>query len=93
MVLVYLAFSAVLVSINNVVGQIITSKGKMWTGLFFNVLWALAMVLFSWYFIMRGLGAEGLAIAYLLSYGLHSVWQIIYVKYFLNIEFKHTVKG
>jgi O-antigen/teichoic acid export membrane protein len=93
MVLVYLAFSAVLVSINNVVGQIITSKGKMWTGLFFNVLWALAMVLFSWYFIMRGLGAEGLAIAYLLSYGLHSVWQIIYVKYFLNIEFKHTVQG
>lgn len=92
MVLIYLAFSAVLVSINNVVGQVITSKGKMWTGLFFNALWALSMIIFSWYFIANGLGAEGLAMAYLISYGLHSFWQIIYVKYFLNIELKQTVQ-
>lgn len=91
MVLVYLAFSAVLVSINNVVGQVMTSKGKMWTGLFFNALWALSMIIFSWYFITNGFGAEGLAIAYLISYGLHSFWQIIYIKYFLNLELKYTV--
>ncbi len=90
-VLIYLAFSAVLVSINNVVGQLITSKGRMWTGLFLNMLWAISMIIFSWYFLMKGFGAEGLAMAYLISYALHSCWQIIYVKFFLNIEFKNTI--
>jgi O-antigen/teichoic acid export membrane protein len=92
MVLVYLAFSAVLVSINNVVGQVITSKGKMWTGLFFNLLWALSMALFSWYFIRKGLGAEGLAMAYLISYGLHSLWQIFYIQYSLKISLQYKIE-
>lgn len=91
-VLIFLAFSAVLVSINNVVGQVIISKNKMWTGLFFNAMWAFSMITFGWYFIANGMGAEGLAMAYLISYGLHSLWQMIYVKYFLNIEFKQSLR-
>lgn len=84
-VLIYFSLCAVLVSINNVVGQVITSKGKMWTGLLLNIFWAISMVTLSRYFITNNYGAEGLAIAYLISYGLHSCWQIIYIRYFLKI--------
>lgn len=80
MVLVYLSFSAVLVSINNVVGQVITSKGRMWTGLLLNIVWAISMLIFSWYFVTSGYGAEGLAIAYLISYTIHTFSQLIYIK-------------
>ncbi|MGE4578574.1 MAG: oligosaccharide flippase family protein [Desulfuromonadales bacterium] len=77
-VLVLLVSSAVLIAINQVVGQAIASRGKMWIGLSFNILWALALIGFSAFFLFRGYGALGLSIAYFMSYLLHSLWQGIY---------------
>ena len=65
-------------SINNVVGTALAAAGRMWTGLLFNTAWAGAQVTASILLVPR-LGAMGLAIAYLLSYLLHSLWQMIYV--------------
>lgn len=78
-VLVCLVASAVFVSINGVIGQAIASKSKMWWGFLFNVLWGAALIVLSHYFIGKGLGALGLAIAFLLAYFLHTVWQALYL--------------
>ncbi len=78
-VLVLLVFSAVLVAINQVVGQAIASRGKMWVGFFFNFLWGGALLGFSVWFVSNGYGAFGLAMAYFISYLLHTLWVSIYV--------------
>lgn len=79
--------TTVLVAVNNVIGQVITSKNKAWVGLFANLLWALVLVGFSFYFIkMEGMGAKGLAYAYLFSYIFHSVVQYMLYKFVLFKE-------
>lgn len=85
-ILIILACSAILVSVNNVVGQAIASKGKMWSGMLLNLLWALAMVSSSWILIKAGYGAQGLAGAYLISYLLHGCIQLFY---FRKVLFPH----
>ena len=74
--LLILLVTVVICAANNVLGQVITSKGKMWTGFGLNGLWALWLVLFSFIFIGKyQLGAVGLAYAMLISYLLHSIAQ------------------
>lgn len=71
-----LLITAVICATNNVLGQVIASKGKMWIGLGVNSLWAVWLILFSLLFIGKySLGATGLAYAMLVSYVLHSVTQ------------------
>lgn len=78
--------TAVICSANNVLGQVIASKGKMWIGFGLNSLWALWLVLFTLHFVGKmHLGALGLAYAMILSYFLHSITQVIVafrMKYF-----------
>lgn len=74
-----LSISTVLVALNSVVGQAIASKGRMWTGFSFNLMWATVFLFFSYYFIHIGYGVTGLAIANLIAYSAHSFWQICYV--------------
>jgi O-antigen/teichoic acid export membrane protein len=79
LVLILMAFSTVLVAINNVVGQAIVSKGRMWIGLVFNSTWAATLLTASYILIQRGHGALGLAWANLIAYVMHSIWQYVYV--------------
>jgi O-antigen/teichoic acid export membrane protein len=78
-VLACLAFSAVLVAVNNVVGQVIISKGHMWIGFGFNALWAATMLAGSFVLIRAGHGALGLALATLIAYLLHTLWQGLFM--------------
>jgi O-antigen/teichoic acid export membrane protein len=78
-VLIILSICTILVSINNVVGQAIASKGRMWIGFFFNLLWATSLIIMSQEFIKQG-GACGLAIAMLIAYLIHSICQFFYMK-------------
>jgi O-antigen/teichoic acid export membrane protein len=77
-VLVLLAFSAVLVAVNNVVGQAIASSGRMWVGFLFNSLWASVMLIAGYVLIRRNL-ALGLALTYVIAYGAHTIWQGVFV--------------
>lgn len=77
-VLVLLGLTAILMSINNVIGQAIASQGKMWIGFLFNALWAASIVLCALVLVPRN-GAIGLASANLIAYSLHSGWQFIYL--------------
>lgn len=83
-VLRVLSLSAVLAACNMVIGQAIISKGKMWLGLLFNILWAMSLVSMSALFLFRGYGAQGLAYATLIAYTLHLIWQGIYLANVLN---------
>lgn len=76
--LIILSASIVLVAFNNVIGQAIISLGRMWLGFFFNLLWGIVL-LGSAHFLIPLLGSIGLAWAYVLSYLLHSVWQVIFL--------------
>lgn len=73
--LVLLALSTILSSLNNVVGQAIISKGRVWVGFFFNLLWAISLFVLSYIFVKNGHGATGIAMANLLAYMLHCIWQ------------------
>jgi len=78
-VLRILAFSAVLVAANSVVGHAIVSKGKMWFGCIFNCLWAIALLTVASILLQKGYGALGLAYATLIAYLFHTLWQSIYL--------------
>jgi O-antigen/teichoic acid export membrane protein len=77
-VLRILSFSCVLVTINSVVGQAIISKSKMWTGLTFNALWGIVLLVSTYMFLRNGYGALGLAYSTLIAYAFHTCWQGIY---------------
>jgi len=49
------------------ISQVILVTGKMWIGVFVNLIWGILLVSISWYLIWSGNGAEGLAIANLIS--------------------------
>jgi O-antigen/teichoic acid export membrane protein len=74
-----LSMSTVLISLNNVVGQAIVSKGLMWIGLLFNVIWACSILTLSWLLVHKGYGVTGLAMANFISYSVHSLVQVTYL--------------
>jgi O-antigen/teichoic acid export membrane protein len=78
-VLRILAFTAMLMAVNNVVGQALASKGKMWVGFMFNALWAMTLLATAALLLHKGYGALGLACATFIAYLLHTAWQSVYV--------------
>lgn len=79
MPLILLAISTIFTSISTVVGISISSRAKMWVGFCFNFLWGIMVILFSYFFLYNGLGANGIALSILLSYFLHAFFQFIYL--------------
>lgn len=76
--LLILLVTAIICAINNVMGQVIASKGRMWIGFGVNGIWAIWIILFTLLFVGRfSLGATGLAYAMLVSYVLHSITQAV----------------
>lgn len=79
--LVLMFITTAFIAVNNVIGQAIASQGKMWLGLFVNVIWAGTLIGTSVIFVSQlKWGAAGLALAYLLSYALHTLIQFVYIK-------------
>lgn len=74
-----LAFSTVFSSVATVVGNAITSRGKVWTGFAFNLLWACMFIGFTIWALSQGMASYGVALALLCAYALHSLFQIIYL--------------
>jgi O-antigen/teichoic acid export membrane protein len=82
--LIFLAFAAVCMAVNDVIGQAIASIGKVWNGFAFNLLWAILLICCAYSLLTRSYGATGLSLAILISYIGHSVWQGIYIYWFLK---------
>jgi O-antigen/teichoic acid export membrane protein len=81
-VLIILAITAILVSYNGVIGQAIASKGKMWIGFILNLMWALVLVLFTYWFVKNGGGAFGFAEANFYAYLFLSVATTLILKFY-----------
>jgi O-antigen/teichoic acid export membrane protein len=73
-----LALSAVIGSLLVAVGQLIVARGSMWWGFALNLLWGVTFVTVALRAV-PGLGATGLAIAYLSSYAVHLLSCALYV--------------
>ena len=78
-VIAVLMISVFLNVVNGAVGAALAGSGRMWTGMFMNVGWAVALILSSLLLVPR-MGAMGLAAAYLAAYLLHTFWQMAYVE-------------
>lgn len=92
MVLRVLIISAGLMALNNVIGHAIASLNRMWAGFLFNLLWACTMIV-SAYWLCPSYGALGLAVANLIAYLLHTVWQFLYVIYSIESVFDFGKKS
>lgn len=74
---------SVLLSAGLVVGTLLTSTGAMWTGLVFNGIWAVIMIGTAVLAVPR-YGALGLALAYALSYLIHTAIQFLYFQVYVR---------
>lgn len=74
-----LAFSTVFSSAATVVGNAITSRGRVWTGFAFNFVWACMFIGFSLYALDLGMASKGVAFALLAAYALHTTFQLVYL--------------
>jgi O-antigen/teichoic acid export membrane protein len=83
LVLVLSAATAVICSVNNVVGTAILSAGSVWLGCAFNGAWAALFLAACYRFVPTGL-ALGLAGSMLCAYIAHTVWQAVYLRYRLS---------
>jgi O-antigen/teichoic acid export membrane protein len=84
--LVIMLITTGLIAVNNVIGQVIASKNKMWIGFYVNMLWGMFLIFFSYIFIVvMKMGAVGISLAYLLSYLLHTIIQFLFIKNLLKI--------
>jgi heme/copper-type cytochrome/quinol oxidase subunit 4 len=66
--LAILALSTIPTAIALVMEMMMYSREKMWTCLLFNIIWGIVAILFSHYYLMKGKGAESLALAILMAY-------------------------
>ena len=79
-ILIVISVTFVLIAIQTPVGQAIAAAGRMWVGMLMNLGWALVFTLAGVVLIGNyELGAMGLALTYLISYTVHSVWTGWYV--------------
>lgn len=68
-VLILLSAVSVITTTLSVIGQSISSMGKMWNGFCLNAIWAVTLVGSSWF--LTKAGAIGLALAIFIAYSVH----------------------
>ncbi|MDC8105111.1 oligosaccharide flippase family protein [Chryseobacterium sp. PTM-20240506] len=73
------------IAVNNVIGQLIASQGKMWLGLWVNFIWGISLLCGNYLLVMVfNLGAVGISLAYLFSYLVHTLIQFLLIKNFFK---------
>lgn len=78
-IITILMASVFLQIINVTIASAIAGSGRIWTGMFMNLGWAVVMIISSLIFIPR-LGGQGLAIAYSLSYTVLTICVMAYTE-------------
>lgn len=80
--LVIVLCTAGLLALQTPVGQLIVASGNIWPGFLMNVGWAVAYLIGTK--LLVGYGANGLAGARLIAYGLHASWTFWYAFHLLR---------
>lgn len=73
-VLIIVALTVGFTALGTPVWKMIAASDKMWVGVFTNFCWAVVLLACAWFFIGQGMGAYGLAMAYLIAYAFQSLW-------------------
>lgn len=81
-----LAYSTVMSSLAAVIGLCIVSRGKVWTGLGFNIGWAFMFAGGTYLALFYGLGIIGVGLALFASYTVHTISQMVYLWYVYKKE-------
>lgn len=76
-VLGLVAITVVVISLQLPVGQLLAASGRMWLGAALNFGWSLVFVVSALALVPTGLGAVGLAAAYLIAYAIHTFGTLI----------------
>jgi O-antigen/teichoic acid export membrane protein len=74
--LMVMSLASVLIAVGSTVSSAIVSVGAVWFGFFTNLIWACTFLTLTHFLVESG--ARGLALAYLLSYFLHSLSAFAY---------------
>ncbi len=80
------AATGALLAIQVPIGNLIAGLGRMWIGALQNLGWAIVLTTSAWWFVSRGWGAEGLALAYLVAYLCHAAWTFWFGLRLLKVE-------
>ena len=84
--LIIMFFTTGLIALNNVIGQVIASRNKMWLGFLVNLIWGIVLIILSYVFIVEfHWGAIGISLAYMISYMIHTATQFLLIKSILKI--------
>lgn len=67
-VLLLTCVAAFVIAVQTPLGQMIAATGRMWLGFYMSAGWAIIYLSLAAATLSRGLGADGIAVAYLLSY-------------------------
>jgi O-antigen/teichoic acid export membrane protein len=70
---------AVLNLVNDSLGQVLVSSGRMWAGCALYLAWGLVLLAGAW-LLVPPLGAAGLALAYFMAYASHAGWALLYTR-------------
>ena len=84
-VLMVLAVSALFSSIATSVGQALASKHRMWLAFLLNGIWATVLLVLAWVWAPH-YGALGVALAYLVSYGVHVITSFVVLRWLLRVS-------
>jgi O-antigen/teichoic acid export membrane protein len=84
-VLMVLAASALFSSVATSVGQALASKHRMWLAFLLNGIWATVLLGLAWVWTPR-YGALGVALAYLVSYGVHVITSFVVLRWLLRVS-------
>jgi O-antigen/teichoic acid export membrane protein len=83
-VLITLCSTAVMFSPYWIIGQSLVSRGHVWTMFLLNLGWAITLLAAEWF--MRGYGATGLALAYLMADTARLAAALIYANRMRSLE-------
>jgi O-antigen/teichoic acid export membrane protein len=77
-VLVIVAITSVVIAAQLPIGSMVAAVDRMWLGAGMNLGWSIVFLGTAAVLLGLGWGALGLAIAYLVAYGVHSIWSLAF---------------
>ena len=85
LVLILMSIASLPMVVSSLIGQSLIAKEKVWIGLLFNLVWGACFISLSYNFIdSYQLGVLGYAYSFLISYIIHMMLNLGYVKVFKN---------
>jgi len=84
MTFILMMVASLIITIQSQVGALLQAIGKMWTGFYLNFIWSILIT--GIFYLNSFLGSKGYALAYCISYGIHTILSYIILYYIIKRE-------